>query len=197
MCRRLTWFLCSPHWPSLVLNGIYIEDVWSQLAAQEEAKKNKQKKGQLVADGQHHLYTAKQFTQEVKVHTEETIWKEAEAKSRKEQRAAKAVITEGQKVAEAERVVQNKEIWAEWKKEVAAWEAERDLAKREKQWAAWKKPMLKGWLIPKPASHIAGTVEVMGAPEGEVNMAVDDEDEDSATSSDSSSSGSSSDDGSE
>ena len=57
--------------------------------------------------------------------------------------------------------------------------------------------MLKGQLIPKPASCIAGTVEVMGAPEGEVNMAVDDEDEDGATSSDSSSSGSSSDEGSE
>ena len=114
---------------SLVLNGIYVEDVRGQLAAQEEAKKNKQKKGQLVADGRPCLYTVKQFTQEVKVHTEETIQKEAKAKSRKEQRAAKAVTAEGQKVAEAEPVVQNKEIQAEWKKEVAAWEAERDLAK--------------------------------------------------------------------
>ena len=95
---------------SLVLNGIYVEDVRGQLAAQEEAKKNKQKKGRLVADGRPHLYTAKQFTQEVKAHTEETIQKEAEAKSCKEQHVAKAVTAEGQKVAEAERVAQNKEI---------------------------------------------------------------------------------------
>lgn len=95
---------------SWVLNGIYVEDVRGQLAAQEEAKKNKQKKGRLVADGRPRLYTVKQFTQEVKAHTEETIRKEAEAKSRKEQHAAKAVTAEGQKVAEAEQVAQNKEI---------------------------------------------------------------------------------------
>jgi hypothetical protein len=95
---------------SLVLNGIYIEDVRGQLAAQEEAQKNKQKKGRLVADGRPRLYTAKEFMQQVKTHTEETIQKEAEAKLRKEQRATKAITAEGQKIAEAEQVSQKKVI---------------------------------------------------------------------------------------
>jgi hypothetical protein len=113
---------------------------------------------------------------------------------RKEQRAAKAITAEGQKIAKAERVSQNKVIRAQWKEEVVAWEAERDLAKQEKRRPAWKKPTLKGRLIPKPASHVVGTVEVMGAPEGGVNKAVDDEDEEGVTSSDSSNSDSGSDD---
>ncbi|KIJ97147.1 hypothetical protein K443DRAFT_10079 [Laccaria amethystina LaAM-08-1] len=169
---------------SLVLNGIYIEDVRGQLAAQEEAQKNKQKKGRLVADGRPRLYTAKEFMQQVKTHTEETIRKEAEAKLRKEQRATKAITAEGQKIAEAE----------QWKEEAVAWDGERDLAKQEKRRPAWKKPTLKGRLIPKPASRVAGTVEVIGAPEGGVNKAMDDEDEEGVTSSDSSNSDSGSDD---
>ncbi|KAG1816051.1 uncharacterized protein BJ212DRAFT_1213210, partial [Suillus subaureus] len=66
-----------------------------------------------------------------------------------EKRSQEIVQWEEEEKAQKERNTMRK---TEWKKEVIKWEAEQDLAKQEKHWTHWKKPVL-GPLekpVPKP-----------------------------------------------
>jgi hypothetical protein len=112
----------------MVLNGIYVSDIQGQLTAQEEVAKNKKKEGHLVSDGHPRLYTAKQFTEEVRAHTEMVNKKATEKCIRKEKRATRAATMGGYKVAEVAGLVQNKVIREAYKEEVRLWEIERDQA---------------------------------------------------------------------
>jgi len=134
---------------SLVLNGAYVDSVRGQLEAQEEAKKNKQKKGRLVGDGLPRLLTSRSFTQQVRDHVAEVAQKANEVQARKVARRARANVMGEYKAAEAERVAKNKVLRAKWVVDVANWEHERDQAKLEKRRPGWSKPLLKDTLLPK------------------------------------------------
>ncbi|KAF8961219.1 hypothetical protein BDZ97DRAFT_1606419, partial [Flammula alnicola] len=127
---------------SLVLNGAYVDSVRHQLEAQEEAKKNKQKKGRLVGDGLPRLLTSRSFTERVRDHTAEVAKKADEAEARKTARQARAPIMAEYKAAAAERVAKNRALRKEWNVDVEKWERERDQAKVEKRQTRWRKPLL-------------------------------------------------------
>jgi hypothetical protein len=141
-----------------------VSNIRGQLTAQEEVVKNKKKEGRLVSDGRPQLYTAKQFTEEVRAHTEMVNKKATEKRIRKEKCATRAATMGSYKAAEVACLAQNKVIREAYKEEVRLWEIERDQVKLDKRQPVWKKPVLKGHLIPKPpVPAVMGEDQGMGA----------------------------------
>jgi hypothetical protein len=155
---------------ALVLNGTYCDLVRSQLAAQEE-KKNKKKKGRLVGDGLPRLLTAREFVRRVAEFEKTATEKATALEQRKATRAEKAEAMKEWKMLDEERKERNHEIRNEWKEQVQAWEAERDLAKEEHRRPRWKKPVLKGLLfspLPKPGFAVEAGEKTVEPEEEEV-----------------------------
>ncbi|KAJ7231775.1 hypothetical protein C8J57DRAFT_1146804, partial [Mycena rebaudengoi] len=144
---------------SLVLNGAYCDLVRGQLAAQEDSKKAK-KKGRLVGDGMPRLLTSTEFARRVVAFNEEAQAKQAELVKRKATRAERHDAMAEWKALEQERKAENASIRTRWHAEVKAWEAERDRAKDLGKRPSWKKPVLKGKLLPAiPKPQVGATNE--------------------------------------
>jgi hypothetical protein len=149
-----------------ILNGAYVDVVHSQLKAQEE-KKKKKKKGHLVGDGLPCLLTAAAFVDRVVQFEADKARKEADLVHRKSVREVRTIALVEWKRLDDERKDMNKVIRDLWQEAVDKWELERNTAKVEKRKIGWKKPVLKGALLPPvprpapPADEVEGTVAVV------------------------------------
>ena len=94
------------------------------------------------------LLTSKAFVDRVVQFQADTVEKAAALDQRKVAREERAVVIAKWNQEEEHRKDVNAVIRELWEVEVEEWEAERTLAKTEKRKAGWKKPVLKGALLP-------------------------------------------------
>ncbi|KAF7319606.1 hypothetical protein HMN09_00301000 [Mycena chlorophos] len=162
---------------SLVLNSAYYDLIRGQLAAQDEARKRKAS-GRLVGDGLPRLLTSKEFVDRVTAFKEAAEKKKAELASRKASATERKTLMSEWKKLDDERKAQNEQIRAEYKDELRDWEEEKARVGSGRR-VGWKKPVLKGRLlppVPKP-DVVQSSAPAATSPESE-SESDEDEDED-------------------
>lgn len=149
-----------------VLNGMYCNQLHGQLVAQAEKEKNaKKRKGKLMGDGLPKYLTGDEFYQRVVDHEKAADEEELAKEERRKRKGERSEARAAQKDAEKGRMERNRVRRQEYKSEVIAWEAERDLAKREHQRPQWKRPVLMG-IEPAPRKGSRKTKGANGNDEG-------------------------------
>lgn len=150
---------------NLVLQNVYCERLRSQLNAKEKAANAPKGTGRLAVDGLPRCLTSDEFVEKVREFVErqlaEATEKERKKKAREDYSAAMREWTRLDRL----RIESNKLLTAKYKADVMIWEAERDLAKREKRRARWNKP--KKGKLPGPAPKPQKPQQLENAP-GEV-----------------------------
>lgn len=138
---------------SLVLQNVYCERLRSQLNAKEKAANTPKGTGRLAVDVLPRCLTSDEFVEKVREFVDRQVAEAAEKARKKQSREDySAAMREWTRVNKLW-IESNKLLTARHKADVAIWEAERDLAKREKRKPRWNKPT-KGKLpgpAPKPA----------------------------------------------
>ncbi|KAF9225130.1 hypothetical protein BS17DRAFT_807511 [Gyrodon lividus] len=148
---------------TVVLQGMFCEQLSGQLAAQEE-KQKKRKKGQLNGDGLLRLLTGDAFYGLVIKHEETSAIEEEARKTRKKLRDERARLMEAWKEADKKRLERNNSRREAYHHELGLWTAECARAKVEKRRPGWTRPKL-GKLespIPKPVADSTDGDEAEG-----------------------------------
>ncbi|TFY67238.1 hypothetical protein EVJ58_g1758 [Rhodofomes roseus] len=122
-----------------VLSNMYMRQSRSQLQAQEE-EKGKKKSTRILNDGGPRLLTSDGVFNIVEAHDQTAEQKKRDKLSRKEAREAHGAVIAAWKAAEAGRLKRNIARRQDHKEAVAAWETDRDKAKRDKQKFTVTKP---------------------------------------------------------
>lgn len=141
---------------TIVAQGEYVGAVRAQLATSE---KKKQPRGRLPIDSNARLVSDDDFTARVEAWEKEQERQKEQAAKRQADREEMSEAVKDWKDRETARKKANADMRAQWQADVAEWEVERDLAKKEKRRTHWVKPQLRGRLlkpIPKPKVAVAG-----------------------------------------